>query len=811
MHRQNAVITDLRHSLRTLLKTPGYTLIVILLLALGIGANTAIFAVANSVLLRPLPYAQPDRLVVTLHDGNAPVSPADYLDYRNSVHAFEQMGAAQVWGGSLTIGDHPEQIPGISLSANMIGLLGVRPVLGRSFTSEEEHTGHSRVLLLSFALWQERFAGDKAIIGREVSVDRIPYTVIGVMPPDFRFAPFWSTRAQMWSPLDLDRRLHDRGGRSLRVFARLLPGVTLAQAQAQMDAIARRLAQLYPETNAKLGITVVPLREKVVGSIRPTLLVLLGTVGFVLLIACATVANLMLARATSRRREMALRLAVGARPGDVVRISFAESLLLAVCGGLGAILMGQWAVEFLRSVLPPGSVPRQAEIGFDWVAVSFTALITLGSALLTAIVPALQALKVDLSTDLREGGRASTQGSGRAGLRSALIAVEVALSLVLMTGAGLMMRTIAGLQAVDAGFDPHNLATMQVSVSGTDYDRAGRRANLFGELQSRLAALPGVEAASAINHLPLAGDMWRLDYFIAGRPRPAPGDELAAIYRVVMPGYFGAMRIGLREGRDFTGHDDQRAPAVAIVNEAMAKRRWPGESAIGKVIGYGATDDEKNVPRVIVGVVRNARQGDWTSPAEDEIYLPYFQRPDSMGLSYLTFVLRTRGSASAVTDAAVRDIRDFEKSLPISEVATMDRIVADQLWRQRLATTLIGAFAAVALLLAAAGIYGVISHSMRQRTQEIGIRLALGADRGDLVRLALWEGMQPVLLGVAAGIVSALALTRFMRTLLYGVTDTDPATFIGVLVVLIGVCALANVMPALRAMRLDPLIALRQE
>lgn len=803
--------SDLRYSLRTLLKTPGYTATVVFLLALGIGANTAIFVVANSVLLRPLPYAHPERLVVALHDGNGPVSPADYFDYRANVSAFEQMGAAQVWGGSLNAGDHPERVPGISLSSNMIDLLGVPPMLGRGFTNEEEHAGHSRVLLLSYGLWRERFGGDKAIVGRQVAVDRIPYTVVGVMPSGFRFAPFWATRAQMWSPLDLDNRVHDRSGGSLRVFARLRPGVTIIEAQSQMDAVAKHLAELYPETNAKLGITVVPLLEKVVSSVRPTLWVLLGTVGFVLLIACATVANLMLARAVSRRREMALRLAVGAQRADVIRFALVESLILAVCGGLGAILIANWAVDTLQAVLPPGAIPRQAELGFDWMAWSFAIVTTLVSALITGIVPALQTLSVDLNTDLKEGGRAATAGASRAGVRSALIAVEVALSLLLMVGAGLMMRTIIELHAVDAGFDASDLSTMQVSLSGAGFDRTGQRVNVFRELQSRLAILPGVESVSAINHLPLAGDIWMLDYTIQGRPKPAPGEEMPAVYRVVMPRYFQTMRIGLEQGRDFDGHDDERAPAVAIVNEAMAKRRWPGESPIGKAIYYGTGPEERSYPRTVVGVVKNALQSDWTASPADEIYLPYYQRPDSMGLSYLTLVLRTRTSPIAVANAAVRDIRGFDKSLTISEIATMEQIVSDQIWRQRLAAILISAFAGVALLLAAAGIYAVISHSMRQRTQEIGIRMALGANARDVIRMVLWKGLQPVFLGAVVGLISALSLTRFMQTLLYGVSGTDPLTLMGVGLILIGVCVIANLVPALRAMRIDPLVALRHE
>jgi putative ABC transport system permease protein len=782
---------------------------VILLLALGIGANTAMFSVANAVLLRPLPYAQPERLVVAQHP-NAPVSPADFLDYQRGVHAFEALGAAQVWGGNLTVGDRQEHIPGISVTANMTGLLGVPPTLGRSFSSEEEHAGHGQVLLLSYNLWQHRFSGDPAIVGRRLLVDRVPYTVVGVMPPSFRFAPFWSTRAQMWSPLVLDSRLQDRAGRSLRVFGRLRQGVSLAQAQSEMDAVAKRLEQLYPQTNAKLGISLVPLREKVVGTVRPTLLVLLGTVGFVLLIACATTGNLMLARAVGRRREMALRLAVGAQRSHLIRMALTEALILAVAGGVGGSLLAAWAVGFLSAMLPPGSIPKQADFSINGMVLLFAGAITLLSALLAGVVPAVQAAHADLNRDLKEGGRGGSQAARGSGTRSALIAVEVGLSLVLMTGAGLMLRTIMALQTVDGGFDPQNLATLQVAVSGTDFDQDGRRANLFGELRDRLAAMPGVENVSAINHLPIGGDIWNMDYTIDGRPKPAPGDETGAVYRAVMPGYFQTMRIGLLAGRDFNAHDDARSPAVAIVNEAMAKRRWPGDSPIGKSIRFGGPDDLK-AARTIVGVVRNARQNDWTSAVDDEIYLPYYQRPDSMGLSYLTFVIRSRGNPNAAADAAVRQVGAFEKSLPISEVTTMEKVVADELWKQRLAAVLIGVFALVALVLAAAGIYGVISHSMKQRIQEIGIRMALGADRNALVRLVLWSGMRPVMWGIVTGFLCALLLTRFLQTLLFGVTATDPTTLAAVLAVLIGVCAVANLIPALKATRVDPLVALRHE
>ncbi|MGI9072937.1 MAG: ABC transporter permease [Bryobacteraceae bacterium] len=802
---------DLRYSLRTLRKDPTYAGITILLLALGIGANTAIFSVANSVLFRPLPYAHPERLVVTLHQGEFPVSPADYLDYKKNVRAFDEMGAAQMWGGNLTGGDRPEPIAGIQVTANMMRLLGVAPMLGRSFRSEEEHPGGSKVLLLSYGLWKQRFGGDRSLVGRQVSLDRVPYTVIGVMPAGFRFAPFWATRAEMWSPLVLGERLNDRDGRSLRVFARLRSGVTVAQAQSEMDAVARHLAELYPQTNAKLGISVVPLHEKVVHPVRPTLLVLLGTVGFVLLIACATVGNLMLGRAVGRRKEMALRLAVGARRGDLIRMTLIEVLLLAVMGGLAGVVLGDWAVAVLNTTLPPGSIPRQAELSFDGIALLFAGGVTVVSALLAGLIPSMQAARADLNADLKQGNRgSSSQGTGGSRARPVLIAAEVALSLVLLAGAGLMMRTMLALQAVDAGFNPHNLLTMQIAVSGTDYDRDGHRANVFREVRNRLAVLPGVLSVSAINHLPIGGDIWSLDYTIEGRPKPAPGDEMSAVYRVIMPGYFRTMQIGLVQGRDFSGHDNEQAPAVAVINEAMAKRRWPGESALGKVIRYGITQDEGKQARTIVGVVRNARQNDWTSPPNDEIYLPYDQRPDSMGLSYLTFVLRTRNDPNHMAPTVLKGVSAFNKNLPLSEVASMERVISDELWRQRLAAILMEAFAGVAVLLAAVGIYGVISHSMRHRTHEIGIRMALGAQSSDLIGLTLREGMKPVLLGAVAGLMFALALTRFMQTLLYGVT-ADPLTFAGIIAVLMTVCIGANLIPALKVTRVDPVVALRQE
>lgn len=804
------LLRELRHALRALRNDPGYTVVAILLFALGIGANTAIFSVADSVLLRPLAYRDPDRLAVALHNGDAPVSPADYFDYKKSVPAFEQMAAAQMWGATVTDNNRRERISGLQVSANMTSVLGVQPLLGRPFRLEEEHAGRSSEVLLSYELWQRRFGGSHGIVGQSIRLDGIPYTVVGVMPRGFRFAPFWATRAQMWSPLVLDARVQDRGGRSLRVFARLRRQATLAQAQAQMNLVATRLAKQFPQSNAGLGISVISLKEKVVGPVRPVILILLGTVGLVLLVACVTVGNLALVRAVARRKEIALRFALGARRADILFATLIEVLLLAAAGCVGGMLLGSVTVDLLLATVPPESMPRMAEISFDRGGILLALLLALASTLLAGWLPAWQATRSDLHSDLKEAARGGTHG-GRGAGRSLLVGAEVALSLVLSIGAGLMARTMISLAAVNPGFQSRGLATVQVSISGTELDRQGRRANVFRAAQERLSVFPGIAAVSAINHLPMAGDMWRLDYSIPGQRERKPGDELAAIYRVIMPDYFRVMGGSLVAGRDFTANDDDRHSAVAIVNASMARRRWPGESALGKVISYGITPQDKGTRFLIVGVARDMRQGDWTGALQDEIYLPYYQRPDSMGLSYMTFVMRAQGSGEDVLDGAGKALSQMEGGLTASEAATMTQIISEKLWQQRLATAVMGGFAFVALLLAVAGIYGVVSHSMRQRIPEIGIRMALGAKAGDVIRLALRQGMAPIVFGLLAGTLFALPLSPLLGALLYGVRATDPATFIAVAAALMVICIPANLLPAFRAARIDPLTALRNE
>ncbi len=798
---------DLRYSLRTLALNRGFTVVAAVVLALGIGANTAVFSVVNSVLLRPLPYRDPSRLVVALHDGQYPVSPADFLDYQQGAPAFEQMGAAQAWSGNLRGPELTEVIPGLQVTANLIPLLGIQPMLGRTFGVQDEQPDAQRPLLLSYHLWQRRFGGKAETVGHSIALDGVPYIVIGVMPPAFRFAPFWAAQAEMWTPLQLQNRLNDRAGRSLRVFARLRHGVSINQAQTEMDTIALRLAADYPKTNDQLSITVVPLHEKVVGPIRPTLLILLGMVGFVLLIACANVANLVLTRAASRRKEFALRLALGAGRWRLIRQMITEGLLLSSAGGIAGSALAWWSLQLLTAALPKDSLPRQQEVGIDLAVLAFTVIISLLTGLIAGILPAMQAVKTDLNESLKEGGRGSSDGRGRSRIRSALVIAEFALSLVLLVGAGLMIETMQRLYSVDPGFNPDRLLTLQVSLAGTPYDATPeKRAALFHQVNDRLAALPGVSSASAINHLPLAGDVWTFGYRVEGRPAPLAGEGAGAVYRVVRSGYFETMQMPLLRGRTITDRDNGGSPAVVIINQALANRQWPKEDPLGKRIFIS---DEG--PFNIAGVVKDARQGAWAGQPGDEVYLPYLQRPNAFGLTSLTFVVRTGIAPESAIRLVEREVASIDKDLPVSNVTTMKRVIDDKLWRVRVSTILLSVFAAIALLLAAVGIYGVISYSVRQRTHEIGIRIALGAAQGDVIRSTLVESMKPALVGTFAGLLFAGAATRLMKSLLFGISAFDPSTFAAVTILLLLTAVLAAFLPALRAARVDPMVALRHD
>jgi putative ABC transport system permease protein len=795
-----------------LVREPGFTLLAVLALALGIGATTAIFTVVDAVLLRPLAYKDPERLVVALHGPTAsgPVSPADYLDYRRSVRSFERLSAAQAWGATLGGGERPERVNGLQVSADLFDLLGVAPLAGRTFVQGDDQPGRDRVAVLSHALWQRRFARDPSVIGRAIPLDGEPYVVVGVMPPGFRFAPFWQTRAEIWVPLSLARRLDDRGGRSLRLFGRLRDGVTVSQAQAEMTGLAAGLARTYPATNTDLGITVRPLLDKVIAGIRGTLVALLTMVTFVLLIACANVANTLLARASGRQREIAVRTALGAGRARLVRQLLTESVLLAFSGAVVGLLFAVWGINWLLALLPPGSLPRQQEVSLDVRVFGVAAVAALITGLATGLVPALQLARTSISSAFQDGSKGATDGSGRKRIRSLLVTGEVALALVLLVGAGLMGRTMWKLSAIDPGFRIDHLAVANVSLAGTPHAAAASRDPMFLRVRERLASLPGVTAVSAINHLPLAGDIWTLGYTIEGRPIPAPGERSAAVYRIVQPGYFAAMELPLLAGRDFTVADAASAPHAAIVNKAMADHRWPGESPIGRRITLpGASNVQALI--TIVGVAANARQSDWTASPDDEVYLAYAQRAGEFGLTTMTFVLRTTVDPASIAAVIPREIAQLERSVPVTDATTMSDVVADELWRERLTAQLSGIFAAVALALAAIGVYAVVAYSVARRTRELGVRVALGATRGHVVLLALGEALRPVLVGAVLGLLLALASARFIQTFLYDMSAIDPLALTGAVLALVLVAACAAWLPAHRASRLDPVAALRRD
>ncbi len=815
------LVQDLRYGLRMLRKNRGATAIAIAALALGIGANTAIFSVVHAVLLAPLPYREPDRIVTLLNHGTGPASPADFQDWRVQARSFEYMATAEAWFVNLTGRERPEQIVGLHLSEDMLRLLGVAPALGRAFLPEDFQKGKDHVVVLSDHLWQRRFNHDPGVIGQQILLDREPYTVIGVMPPKFRFAPFWITGAEMWGPQNQADRSANRAGHSLRPFARLKPGVTRTQAQAEMDTICSRLAKAYPDSDAGFTVQVQPLFEKVVGNVRPALLMILGAVGFVLLIACANVANVQLARALGRTREIAIRTAMGAGRMRIVRQLLTESVVLSLAGGALGLLLAFWGIESLKTFIESGGseftskIPRAEEIGLNALVLIFALALSVVTGMVFGLFPALHVAKGDLNHALKEGGRGSTQGVSGNRLRGMLVISEVAIALVLLIGAGLLMRSFLHLEAIDAGFNPHNVLSMTVSVAGNPQYVGARREALYREIVDQVKALPGVQSASMINHLPLFGDTWGTNISIEGRPLPRPGEEIGAIYRVARPGYFQTMQIPILEGRDFTDRDTPGAAPVAIVNERLAKAFWPHGDALGKRL---TVDDPRKDPvwLTIVGVIKDVKQNDWAGKPDYEYYFSALQNKGFLDsthawFSYMTLVIRTASDPLALSRAAQNTVWSIDKNLPLASVTSLEHVIAAAVWQPRFNLLLVGLFAALALVLAAVGIYGVMAYSVTERTHEIGIRMALGAKQGDVLRLVVREGLTLAAIGAAIGLAGAFALTRLLAGLLYQVNATDPAIFSAVPCLFAAVAFLASYIPARRATRVDPMIALRWE
>jgi putative ABC transport system permease protein len=816
---------DVRFGLRTLRKRPGFTLVAVLTLALGIGANSAIFSVVNAVVLRPLPYAAPERLVALWGNLNqkgfeeVELSAPEFADFRaRGAHVFEDAAAYYEGGFNMTGAGEPERVRGVYATAGLFSTLGVAPLKGRAYTAEEDRPGSNDVVVISHSLWRRRFNSDPAVAGKSVMLDGRACTVVGVMPADFRFP---DNDTDIWKPAAFDADLlspNNRGSHFMSAVARLKPGFDAGRAGEEVAALARAQGEENPNSYPRgFGASIRPLAEEVVGrSVRTSLFVMLGAVGLVLLIACANVANLLLARAASRRKEVAVRTALGAGRARIMRQLMTESVLLSLAGGAAGLVLALWGVDLLVALAPEGT-PRVGEVGLDARVVAFTFGVSLLTGVVFGLAPALHASKVDLNESLKEGGRGSGEGAGRGSLRGLLVVGEFALALVLLAGAGLLVKSFSRVLGESPGFDARGVLTMRLVLPQTKYRSYEEHRAFYSNLFGRLRALPGVEAVGANNLLPLNGNGGSRTFLIEGRPvppgQPKPEEQL----RFVTPGYFASLRVPVLRGRDFDERDVQSAPRVAVVTRAMAERHWPGEEAVGKRIAYaGIARGQEQRPEWIevVGVVGDVRHRGLDLESKPEIYVPVYQplfsnRPVPPLSLYVA--VRTSGDAGALAASVRREVAAVDPEQPVANVRTMEERLAESVAQRRFNMTLLGIFACVALVLAGVGVYGVMAYAVARRTHEIGIRVALGARRGDVLRLVLRQGMWLALAGVAAGLVGAYAATRLMSGLLYGVSPTDPLTFAGVAALLAAVGLLACLVPARRATKVDPMVALRYE
>lgn len=800
-----------------LAKSPGFAAIAILTLALGIGANTAIFSVVNAELLRPLPFRNPSRLVSVAgsnsktHTTASAMSYPDFVDFRTQNQVFESMAAYTDGSFTLTGVDEPAHIVGSSVSATLFDVLGVTPELGRTFLPDEDQP-HHHVVIISHQLWVARFAGDPHIIGRTILLDKSSYTVVGVMPPSFQYplarqtSTLWTTMSPLLeSPDNSPSMAQQRGAHFLRSIARLKPGVTLAQAQAGLDVIAASLSNHYPDTDKYWGAHAVSEQDRMTHSIRPALFVMMIAVGLVLLIACVNVANLLLARATARTREIAIRAALGAGRSRLLKQLLTESFLLAlIAGGLG-LLLALWGSEILVR-LSPENLPRVSEIRVDGVVMAFTLGIALLTALMFGLAPAMHVSHSNIVDSLKEGALSTTAGKARFGLRSSLVVVEMALALVLLVSAGLLIRSLVRMQQVNPGFDPRNVMTASVDVPDAKYSDL-QKAEFFRLLIPKLAALPGVQSAAAIYPLPMGGDDIRTTFQIEGRP-VSKSEEPVSSLRDITPNYFATMHIPLLQGRDFDGREAVNSTPVVIINEALARQYFPGENPLGKHIKPGiSVGSGEPLMREIVGVVGNVKSGDLTSDWLPESYVPSSQLP----FGSMTLIARSTQDPHGLTKMMTETVRSMDPDMPAYAAKTVEEYLDGTLAVPRFNTGLLTLFAVLAMLLTTVGLYGVISYSVAQRTHEIGIRMALGAKPGDMLKLIVGQGFKLGLLGVGIGFAVAISLTHFLSSLLFGVTATDPVSFTGVIFLLLFVVLVACYIPARRAMRVDPMIALRHE
>jgi putative ABC transport system permease protein len=814
------LVQDLKYGVRVLLKSPAFAAVAVIVLALGIGANTAIFSVVNAVLLRPLPYQDPGHLVQVWHVPPAKsfpgmtefsVSAANYLDWRDQNHVFEQLAIYTYATLNLSGKGQPESVTSAVVSPNFFSTLRVRPLLGRAIAAGEDQLGHANVVVLAHAFWREHFGSDPKIVGQNITLNQQSYTVVGVMPPRFQMPP----AVQIWTPLAwTDKEKAVRGEHHFGVIGRLNPGIELKQAQAEMNMISSRLEQQYPADDKGWGAVVVPLREQLVGSVRPALLVLLGAVAFVLLIACANVANLMLAKTLSRRKEIAIRSALGATRGRIVQQVLSETVLLAMAGGILGLLIAHVGVRLISAFLA-NQLSLSPEINLDGWVLGFTLTVSVLTGILAGLAPALRLTKTDLNEALKQGLSRTDADSGGKRTRGVLVVSEVALSLMLLIGAGLMIRSLWMLRSVDPGLDPSNVLTMTVGipVPSTRFPTPLQQSNFFNDVLRHVRALPGVESAGVIDALPLTGGGSTQPIAIEGRPAQQMADQPEVAVRTISPGYIHSMHIPLLRGRDLNDDDSAGRPRAILMSESMAKRFWPNENPIGQHLTMTFSPDG---PREIVGIVGDVKDSglDVVDPVAT-LYLPLAQlstpQPGGWTSFPMSLVVRTNSNPSSLTSAVTGAVHQVDSELPLLQIRTMQDVVGESLSQQRFNMQLLAVFAALALLLAAIGIYSVLSYSVKRRVREIGIRMALGAQVRDVLRLILIEGMRPTLIGVAIGLAGALALGRVLSNLIYGVKPTDPITFGAVSLMLATVGLFASLIPAHRASRVEPMKTLRDE
>lgn len=808
-----ALAQDIKYTLRLLAKNPGFTAIAVIVLALGIGANTAIFSVVDAVVLRPLPIYQPGR-VVAVHDQftqlglpSIGVSAPDFADISRMKDIFANTAVITNQNYDLTGAGQPEHLVGFRVSGGYFSLVGVKPILGRWFLPSEDKPGANHVAVITENLWKGEFGSDPKLIGKSITLDGENYTVVGVMPSSFQLP---NMAPDLWTPLALTPAqldpVKERDHQWLSMAGRLRPGVTVAQAQAAMNGMARRLMREYPNffpPHIGYGIKVVQLKPDLIGSTGKFLFVLLAAVGFVLLIACANVANLMLARSSARSREMAVRAALGASRARIVRQLLTESVLLALAGGALGLWLAVWGVQLLKRI-GPANVPRLSHADMNGWVLLFTAAIALATGILFGLAPALQSSKTSLHESLKESGRSSSGSMARQRARSLLVIGEVAFTLVLLAGGVLMIKSFLHLLNVNPGFDPHNVLTMQITLSGNQYSKPSQMTGFYQTLLERVSRLPGVKAAGAVDVLPFNNYGNSGSFFIEGQPVGRGTILPHADVRRVMPGLFSALRVPLRSGRLFTDADTASAPRVALIDDVLAKEYWPNQDPIGhRVAMVSATPEWYTV----VGVVGNVRNRGFSAPRKGVLYFPLAQWPKV----HMSLVIRTASDPMALAGAVRQAVRSIDRQEPVYDVKTMEEYVSESVSNQRLSVFLLAMFAGLALVLASVGIYGVISFSVSQRTHEIGIRMALGAQPGDVLRMVLGQGIILALAGVGIGIVASLGLTRFMSSVLFDVKPTDLGTFALVVPILIAVSLLASYIPARRAMKVDPLVALRYE